>query len=326
MDIAPVPTTEPASASRGAPSKVVEVRGLVKRFGAVTAVNGLDLDVDQGSCVGLLGPNGAGKTTTLEILEGIQVPTEGTVRIFGRTWADGRDRLLDRIGIQLQETQYFDHITVEESLVMFASFYGGDRNVERALAAARLEEKRQALVKHLSGGQRQRLGLAIAMISDPDLLFLDEPSTGLDPQARRAMWDAILALRAQGKTILLTTHSMEEAERLCDRTVIIDHGKIVADGSPPDLIARLGGDQTIDVVAVGTIPTAALAALEGITKVGATAHGLVLSARSGLLVLPALLELFRQAEGVELRSITTRQPTLDDVFLHVTGRALREAE
>src|SRR6478736_268293 len=216
--------------------------GLVKRFADVTAVNGLDLEVFSGECFGLLGPNGAGKTTTVEILEGLSSADEGTVELLGQHWNAGNDRALrERIGVQLQETQLAEKVTVVETLRLFRSFYKRGHPVDDVIQTVALEEKRNARVGKLSGGQKQRLAVACALVSDPELLFLDEPTTGLDPQSRRQLWDVVLGFKARGRTVLLTTHYMDEAERLCDRVAIIDKGKVIALGTPQELIASLGG-------------------------------------------------------------------------------------
>jgi ABC-2 type transport system ATP-binding protein len=228
----------------------IQARGLVKRFGDFVAVNGIDLEIPAGSCVGLLGPNGAGKTTTVEIFEGLQRQTAGEVRIFGRRWDESAAEIRERIGVQLQETHFDGRLRVEETVRLFRSFYAKGLSVEEAIRIVRLTEKTDAFMEGLSGGQKQRVALAVALVSEPELLFLDEPSSGLDPQSRRAVWEVVEWFKSTGRTVLLTTHYLEEAEALCDRVVIIDHGKIVADGTPGELIARLGGAQgaTLDDV------------------------------------------------------------------------------
>src|SRR5687767_1842419 len=221
--------------------------GLVKRFTDVTAVNGVDLEVFAGECFGLLGPNGAGKTTTVEILEGLTVANEGSVELLGQRWNGGDDRALrERIGVQLQETQLAEKVTVVETLRLFRSFYKRGHPVDEVIQTVALEEKRNARVGKLSGGQKQRLAVACALVSDPELLFLDEPTTGLDPQARLSLWDVVERFREGGGTVLLTTHYMEEATRLCDRVAIMDHGKVIALGTPAELISSLGADQVIE--------------------------------------------------------------------------------
>jgi ABC-2 type transport system ATP-binding protein len=217
----------------------------------VQAVDGLDLEVARGECFGLLGPNGAGKTTTIEICEGLTAPDEGTVELLGLNWRAGAGELRQRIGIQLQETQFPDKLTVEETLRLFRSFFKRGISVDESIRTAQLEEKRGSRVGGLSGGQKQRLAMACALVGDPELLFLDEPTTGLDPQARRHLWDLVDGLKQAGRTIILTTHYMEEAERLCDRVAIMDHGRVIAQGTPQQLIASVGGEDIVEF-AVGS--------------------------------------------------------------------------
>ena len=222
------------------------IRGLRKAYADVVAVDGLDLEVTRGECFGLLGPNGAGKTTTIEICEGLTAPDSGTVEVLGLNWSSGATELRQRIGIQLQETQFPDKLTVEETLRMFRSFFKRGIPVEESIRTAQLDEKRSARVGGLSGGQKQRLAMATALVGDPELLFLDEPTTGLDPQARRHLWDLVDELKQAGRTIILTTHYMDEAERLCDRVAIMDHGKVIALGTPQQLIGSIGGEDIVE--------------------------------------------------------------------------------
>jgi ABC-2 type transport system ATP-binding protein len=226
---------------------VVGVRciNLVKRYGDVVAVDGLSLAVNRGECFGLLGPNGAGKTTTIEILEGLLEPDAGEVEVLGLTWKAHHRALRQRLGVQLQETQLGDKLTVEETLRLFRSFYHRGRTLDDLLRIVELESKRHSWVGKLSGGQKQRLAVACALAGDPDLLFLDEPTTGLDPQSRRQLWALLAHFRQQGGTILLTTHYMDEAETLCDRVAIVDHGRVIAEGPPPELIAALGAPKVV---------------------------------------------------------------------------------
>src|SRR5437016_3818470 len=221
-------------------------RDLRKRYpsrsGAVDAVNGLDLQILPGECFGLLGPNGAGKTTTIEILEGLLPPSSGEVEVLGQRWGEDDQHLRQRLGISLQETRLAEKLTVLETLVLFQSFYSKGLASEAIMEQVELNDKASAYVGKLSGGQRQRLAVACALVGDPELLFLDEPTTGLDPQSRRQLWDILRTFKGQGRTVLLTTHYMDEAERLCDRVAIVDHGRVIALGSPAELIARLGGD------------------------------------------------------------------------------------
>ena len=317
--------TAPLHADRTA-GPAVRCRGLVKRYEDVVAVAGIDLEVPRGVCFGLLGPNGAGKTTTLEMLEGLTPPTEGSVELLGRAWGRDEDRdLRRRLGVQLQETRLPDKLTVVEVLRLFRSFYDGGRSVEDALAIVQLEEKRKARVEKLSGGQKQRLSLACALVGDPELLFLDEPTTGLDPQARLSIWEIVERFKAAGGTVLLTTHAMEEAARLCDRLAVLDHGRIIAEGTPEELVAALGADQIVELAVAGE-PEPLLPALGGVPGVreAAVRNGrLVLSCSAIGAALPAVLALLER-EGRALETLTTHQPTLEDVFVHLTGRGLRD--
>ena len=298
--------------------------GLVKRFADVTAVNGLDLQVFAGECFGLLGPNGAGKTTTVEILEGLTPSDEGTVEILGQRWGKGDNRALrERIGVQLQETQLAEKVTVAETLRLFRSFYQRGHSVDEVIHTVALEEKRNARVGKLSGGQKQRLAVACALVSDPELLFLDEPTTGLDPQARLSLWDIVEKFRAGGGTILLTTHYMEEASRLCDRVAIMDHGKVIALGTPSDLIESLGADQIIEFSVTKELADEALTHLPAVSHLHKRDSEYSLTVSEIGVALPALLaEIDRQQS--EIVTLTTHQATLEDVFVSLTGRMLRD--
>jgi ABC-2 type transport system ATP-binding protein len=289
-------------------------------------VAGLDLDVGTGECFGLLGPNGAGKTTTIEILEGLTVPDGGEVEVLGERWHDGAAgrALRERLGIQLQETQLGDKLTVAETVHLFRSFYRRSHTVDEVLALVELEEKRGARVASLSGGQKQRLAVACALVSRPDLLFLDEPTTGLDPQSRRQLWDIIGRFREAGGSVLLTTHYMEEAERLCDRVAIMDHGKVIALGTPEQLIASLGADHVVEfALASGGTPEG-LDALPGVKQVRPGPDRIALTVAEVHRAVPALLALLER-QGAELSLLTTHHATLDDVFVARTGRQLRDA-
>src|SRR5437899_3110758 len=227
----------------------IRCTGLVKTYPGkppVEAVRGLDLEVAPGECFGLLGPNGAGKTTTLEILEGLLDATAGSVEIFGLRWGRDDQAIRERIGISLQETRLSDKLSVRETLTLFRSFYRSGLDPDEAIARVSLEEKAGAWVEKLSGGQKQRLAVACALVGDPELLFLDEPTTGLDPQSRRQLWDVIRAFRSDGRTVMLTTHYMDEAEKLCDRVAVVDHGKVIALGSPRELVAALVGEHVVE--------------------------------------------------------------------------------
>jgi ABC-2 type transport system ATP-binding protein len=317
--------TESAADVRGEPTTwAVRCTGLVKSYEDVVAVAGIDLAVARGECFGLLGPNGAGKTTTVEILEGLTMPDDGSLEVLGCRWGTGCDlELRERLGVQLQETQLAEKLTVGETLRLFASFFARPRPVGEVIGMVGLEDKRQARVGKLSGGQRQRLALACALVSDPDLLFLDEPTTGLDPQARLNVWEIIEAFRRRGGTVMLTTHYMEEAARLCDRVAIMDHGAILSLDRPAALVASLGAEQIVEFQVGGGLDAVALAGLPGVGTVVGTATGFRMSVRRIGELMPALLsELERR--GVRLESLTTHQATLEDVFVHLTGRALRD--
>jgi ABC-2 type transport system ATP-binding protein len=303
--------------------------GLVKRYDDVTAVRGLDLTVQAGECFGLLGPNGAGKTTTIEILEGLTPADAGDVRVLGQHWQGGAaDRLLrERLGIQLQETRLPEKLSVEETVRLFASFYREAHTVDEVLALVELGEKRRAWYSKLSGGQKQRLAVACALVSKPELLFLDEPTTGLDPQSRRQLWDVITRFRAAGNTVLLTTHYMEEAERLCDRVAIMDHGAMIAMGSPRELIGSLGAEHVVEYTIAGDSTPEALdgelRALAGVRVVRTSGGVVSLTVAELHRTLPALMGLFER-RGVALASLTTHHATLEDVFVSLTGRHIRD--
>ena len=298
--------------------------GLVKRFTDVTAVNGLDLEVFTGECFGLLGPNGAGKTTTVEILEGLTTPDEGSVELLGQRWNGGDDRALrERLGVQLQETQLAEKVTVIETLRLFRSFYKRGHSVEDVIRTVALEEKRNSRVGKLSGGQKQRLAVACALVSDPELLFLDEPTTGLDPQARLSLWDIVEKFRTRGGTILLTTHYMEEAARLCDRVAIMDHGKVIALGTPAELIESLGADQVIEFSVASPLADDALTNLPGVRNLHKRNEAFALTVSEIGVALPALLAEIKRQQS-EVVTLTTHQATLEDVFVSLTGRMLRD--
>jgi ABC-2 type transport system ATP-binding protein len=305
----------------------VRCRGLVKRYPGVLAVDGLDLEVRAGECFGLLGPNGAGKTTTVEILEGLLDPTAGDVEVLGMRWSTDERALRERIGVSLQQTHLPDRLTVEEILVLFRSLFAGGRAPEEVMRAVSLEEKRRAFYEKLSGGQKQRLAVACALVGDPELLFLDEPTTGLDPQSRLQLWDVVQEFRRTGRGVLLTTHYMEEAERLCDRVGIVDHGKLIALGTPRELIASLGGQEVIEVALEGgrveESAASALGQLEGVRTVRLAPDGFALAVEPLHVALPALIDHVRMA-GMRLGRLTTRHATLEDVFVAMTGRGLRD--
>ncbi|HEX9727695.1 MAG TPA: ABC transporter ATP-binding protein [Gemmatimonadales bacterium] len=298
---------------------------LVKQYGTVTAVDGLDLEVRRGECFGLLGPNGAGKTTTVEVLQGLLQPDAGTVEILGLTWRRDEAVLRQRMGTQLQDALFPDKLTVAETVRLFRSFYHAGLGVDAAVAMVGLAEKRKARISTLSGGQRQRLALATALVGDPDILFLDEPTAGLDPQSRRQLWDIIGDLRARGRTVLLTTHYMEEAERLCDRVAVIDHGKVIALGTPRHLIASLGAEHVVEFALAdrATVDESLLAVLPGVRRVQREDGTTRLTVTEVHEAVPALMALL-EARGTALSQLATHHATLEDVFLELTGRSLRD--
>ena len=300
-------------------------QGLLKRYGDVVAVNGLDLDVHRGECFGMLGPNGAGKTTTVEIFEGLRDPDGGDVEVLGEHWRGDGLALRRRLGIQLQETKFPEKLRVVEVISLFRSFYPRGLGVGEVLDVVSLDEKSDAYVRTLSGGQKQRLSLACALVGDPELLFLDEPTTGLDPQSRRQTWDIVAGLKARGRSVLLTTHYMEEAARLCDRVAIVDHGKVIALDTPAALITSLGAEHVIefglhDAAAIDDDSLRGLPSVEGVTREASTCR---LTVREVHRAVPALLAALSDRR-VEPTHLTTHHATLEDVFMALTGRRLRD--
>jgi len=292
----------------------------------VVAVDGLELDVRPGECFGLLGPNGAGKTTTIEICEGLTPADSGEVELLGMRWDAHAGELRQRLGIQLQETQLSEKLTVMETVRLFRSFFRQGPETSEVIGLVHLEEKRNSRVGGLSGGQKQRLALACALVGNPDFLFLDEPTTGLDPQARRQLWELIEQFKLAGRTILLTTHYMDEAERLCDRVAIMDHGKVIALGTPRELIASIGVEHMVEFAA-GTVAkaleVAALRRIEGVRDLRAENGNVQMQVTELHRAVPALLdELSRQ--GVPLTELRTHSASLEDVFVTLTGRHLRD--
>lgn len=332
-------------ANNAQPALAVRCIELVKRFGEMTAVDGLDLEVERGECFGLLGPNGAGKTTTIEILEGLQTPDGGRVEVLGQMWGQGRDReLRTRLGVQLQETQLAEKLTVEETVELFRSFYPHGRSAPEAIRLVELDEKRTARVGKLSGGQKQRLAVACALVGAPELVFLDEPTTGLDPQARLRLWEIVENFKREGGTVLLTTHYMEEAARLCDRLAVMDRGRIIAQGTPAELIRSLGGDSVIELSVRGRLDEARMRELPGVLVVkyksvaeaeaSPNSATRVDTAQAETMTytftvadvghaLPAMLAEL-EAQRVEFASLVTHEATLEDVFVSLTGRMLRD--
>jgi len=307
------------------PDLAVRCRALVKRYPPdVLAVDGLDLEIERGECFGLLGPNGAGKTTTVEILEGLLEPTSGEVEVLGRRWDRRADDLRERLGVTLQETHLPERLTVEEVLRLFRSFYRHGRSVDEVVAAVGLEDKRRSWTERLSGGQKQRLAVACALVGDPELLFLDEPTTGLDPQSRRQLWDVIADLTRRGRTVLLTTHYMDEAERLCNRVPIVDRGKVIASGSPRELVASVVGREVVEFeTADGGLAVSDLRALPGVLGVRRQGPGFALTVDRVHVSVPALLDGLER-RGAALAALSTHRATLEDVFVALTGRRLRD--
>ncbi|HEX2444022.1 MAG TPA: ABC transporter ATP-binding protein [Vicinamibacterales bacterium] len=308
-------------------TNALSCHGLVKRYGDVVAVDGLDLEVRSGECFGLLGPNGAGKTTTVEIFEGLREPDGGEVVVLGDRWQGNGISLRSRLGIQLQETKFPEKLRVDEVVALFRSFYRRGREVGDVLALVGLEEKAAAHVRTLSGGQKQRLSLGCALVGDPELLFLDEPTTGLDPQSRRQTWEIVEGYKANGRTVLLTTHYMEEAARLCDRVAIIDHGKVIKLGTPRELIASLGAEHVVEFAVAETAEAAvtteilkALPTVQGVERDGAS---WCLRVGEVHRAVPALLAALSERH-VEPTALTTHHATLEDVFMSLTGRRLRD--
>jgi ABC-2 type transport system ATP-binding protein len=308
------------------PAAALAIRNLHKSYGDVHAVSDLTLSVSVGECFGLLGPNGAGKTTTIEICEGLLPPDSGDVEVLGRKWSSHERELRQLLGIQLQETQLSDKLTVTEVIELFRSFYQTRRPVDDVIALVELEEKRKARVATLSGGQKQRLSVACAIVGEPQLLFLDEPTTGLDPQSRRQLWDLINRFRTEGRTIVLTTHYMDEAERLCDRVAIVDHGKVIALDKPRALIASLGAEHVVTCTLEGEAPPLAdeLRALDGVSAVRVEGATLEVTSRELRRTVPVLLALVER-RGLKLAELRTHSATLEDVFVSLTGRHLRDA-
>jgi len=308
------------------PDAALRLRNLRKEYKDVVAVDGLDLEVARGECFGLLGPNGAGKTTTIEICEGLTPADSGDVQLLGLRWGSDSRELRQRLGIQLQETQLSDKLTVIETVRLFRSFFPKGPAPHEVIALVQLEEKRNSRVGALSGGQKQRLAMACALVGDPDFLFLDEPTTGLDPQARRQLWELIERFKESGRTILITTHYMDEAERLCDRVAIMDHGKTIALGTPRELIASIGIEHMVVFSAGSTshpLDISALSRIEGVREVRSDNGSVQMQVIELHRAVPALLEeLGRQS--VPLTELRTHSATLEDVFVALTGRRLRD--
>jgi ABC-2 type transport system ATP-binding protein len=295
---------------------------LVKDYGEKRAVAGIDLEVRAGSCFGLLGPNGAGKTTTVEMLEGLHSPTSGTIRLFGLSWGQNRDHALrERIGVQLQDTQLADKLHVDEVLTLFRSFYPKGRSTDELLQLLDLEAERHQQYSRLSGGQKQRVAVATALVGTPELLFLDEPTTGLDPRARQSLWKVVERFRGEGGTVLLTTHYMEEAAALCDEIAVMDQGKIIASGTPRSLVDGLGDVQFLEFDTSDSLDEAALTALPVVESVEHRGQHYRVRLDRSLSALSSVLREIDRQKATPI-GLSTHQATLDDVFIHLTGRAL----
>ena len=302
---------------------VISCRDLVKTYGDVHAVAGVTFEVGRGEIFGLLGPNGAGKTTTVEMLEGLRSPDGGSLEVLGIDVAAHPDALKERIGVTLQTAELYPKLTVVEVLDLFRSFYRRSLPTEQLIEFLDLGERRNGRTKELSGGQRQRLAVALALVNDPEVVFLDEPTTGLDPAARRSLWDLVEKLKAQGKTILLTTHYMEEAETLCDRLAIMDHGKIIEMGTVGEVVSRRFKERAVQFDRIEGLDDVRLAAMAAVTSVKHD-DGVVLLYTSDVPATISDLLAATEAMGIEATNLTVRRATLEDVFLDLTGRALRD--
>ena len=304
---------------------IVQVEGLRKVYGATIAVEEVSFEVREGEIFGMVGPNGAGKTTTIECLEGLRKPDHGKVRVLGVDPERGGQILRERTGMQLQQSNLPERMRVWEALDLYASFYSKPASWKELLAQLGLEEKRNAPFSKLSGGQKQRLFIALALLPDPQLVFLDELTTGLDPQARHAIWDLVRDVRARGKTVLLTTHFMEEAERLCDRVAILDHGRIVALDTPAALIRSLGAEARVVFSLDVALPSGFREALSSAARLEVQERQVTIHGKDGGKV-PLVSEVISllSSRGIQFRDLRTEQPTLEDVFLSLTGREMRE--
>lgn len=302
---------------------IITVSNLTKRYSDFTAVDGISFSVRQGETFGILGPNGAGKTTTLEMIEGLRLMTSGKVELDGKDVAKHTREVKSVIGVQLQSSSFFDGLNLKELLITFGAMYGRKVDAEELLRDVQLTDKAKAQVKALSGGQKQRLSIAVALVNQPKVLFLDEPTTGLDPQARRNLWDLVNQIKARGVTVILTTHYMEEAEVLCDRIAIMDHAKIIALDTPAQLLKLTEVATTIEVHLGQSVPANAFQALPGVIDVKSEDQAVRIHTHQPETTLPALFQLAKQS-NLHISTIQMHQATLEDVFLKLTGRSLRE--
>ena len=302
---------------------VIRVDALRKTYGELVAVDGVSFEVLPGEVFGLLGPNGAGKTTTVEVLEGLRKPDSGEVRVLGVDAIHHPDELRSRIGVSLQTAALYPKLNVVEVLELFRGFYKSGRPVDELVELMDLGEKRRTRTQDLSGGQRQRLSVALALVNDPELVFLDEPTTGMDPAARRALWDVVLGLKARGRSVLLTTHYMEEAEVLCDRLAIMDHGRILESGTVDELVSRRFHERAVRFDAVEGLSDDQLAAFPGVTSIKHEGAAVLLYTRDVPATIGAVLAATERL-AVEPTNLAVRRATLEDVFLDLTGRALRD--
>ncbi|HLO11352.1 MAG TPA: ABC transporter ATP-binding protein [Pseudoneobacillus sp.] len=303
---------------------IIDVKGLVKNYGTFQAVKGVQFQVHKGEIFGLLGPNGAGKTTTLEMLVGLRKPDEGTAIIGTYNILREMSKIKEIIGVQLQSTSLFELLTVEEILKMYASFYPSHISISQIIDEMLLTEKKKSRIKGLSGGQKQRLAIALALVHNPQVVFLDEPTTGLDPQARRTLWDIVLQLKEKGKTIVITTHYMDEAHILCDRIAIMDQGELIALDTPTELVKSLQSDSALEFRIVDQEEVIDFSIIEGVKKVGNRKEVHVLYTDHLQATLTNLIQ-FASERNLQLVDLQTRTATLEDVFIHMTGRSLREA-
>ncbi len=301
----------------------VTVEDLHKRYGEVRAVDGISFTIERGEIFGLLGPNGAGKTTTVEMIEGLRNPDSGSIHVCGMDVTESLQRVKEVLGVQLQSTTIENKIRVGEVVELFGGYYEKRLPKDEVLETVGLVDREKSFVESLSGGQKKRLAVALALVNDPEVLILDEPTTGLDPQARRNLWSIMEAMKSARKTIILTTHYIEEAERFCDRVAVIDHGKIIASGAPSELIQRQKMDSAVEFTSSGRVERGVLEQFPGVSEVIEEEDRFILYTKDSHAALIALVELSRE-RGFSLDNISVRKATLEDVFLELTGRKIRE--